>query len=126
MAHHIKSLHLYVKVAWVGKRLEQVISTMEKLVDSSKSKRSFVILTWTPSVFTVPGDKRFITVSFPPCETYALSTGCKYDLHRLVKVMWQPLVEAAKPIYDVSKIFILFIINLLEYNTKIQVKKMLF
>lgn len=99
VVHHIKSLHLFVKVVWVGKRLEQVIEIMEKLLVNSQ-KRSFVILTWTPSTLTVPGDKRFITVSFPPCETYAAETGCKYDLHRLVKVMWQPLIETAKPIHD--------------------------
>lgn len=99
---HIISLNLYVKVVWVGNRLERVVQTVEKFISKSETKRSYVILTWTPSTLTVPGDKRFITVSFPPCETYAVETGCKYDLHRLVKVMWQPLIETAKPVYDVS------------------------
>ncbi|XP_075213197.1 uncharacterized protein LOC142319607 isoform X2 [Lycorma delicatula] len=100
VVHHIKSLKLYVKVAWVGKRLEEVIFKMKKLMLSSKSERLFVFLARSPSIVTVPGDEQFKSIAFPPCESYGLITGCKYNLHRLVKVVWQQLLNAAKPIHD--------------------------
>ncbi|XP_071449502.1 uncharacterized protein [Hetaerina americana] len=41
-------------------------------------------------------------IAFPPCETFAtfMLTNCKYEMHRLIKVVWSGLKEGARIAYE--------------------------
>ncbi|XP_039299977.1 uncharacterized protein LOC111045716 isoform X1 [Nilaparvata lugens] len=65
-------------------------------------RRSFVFLHWTPSRLVVPEDDRYVSVAFPPCESLSSTAadGCKYDLNRLVKIIWSRLDKAGPYIHN--------------------------
>lgn len=99
VVEHISTLKLYVKVAWVGPHLRSIVRSFTKILtaDKENADRSLVLLSWTPGLIVKPLDPEYITVIFPPCELIGNSTGCKYDLHRLVKLAWSKFSVAAGP-----------------------------
>lgn len=100
---HISTLQLYVKVAWVGPHLRSIVLKFTKTL--AGSDRSLVLLSWTPGLIVKPSDPDYRTVMFPPCEIGS-DIGCKYDLHRLVKLAWSKFGVSAGPADEVSTIII--------------------
>lgn len=94
---HISTLQLYVKVAWVGPHLRSIVSSFTKMLSIYKD-RSLVLLSWIPGAIVKPVDPDYRTVIFPPCEQFVNNTGCKYDLHRLVKLAWSKFSLIAGPV----------------------------
>lgn len=72
---------------------------------SAMPDRALVFLSFTPSALVLPDDREFSTVVFPPCDEFGQDTGCKYDLHTLMKLYSTIFEKAATPAYEV---FIMF------------------
>ncbi|XP_046384645.1 uncharacterized protein LOC124154916 [Ischnura elegans] len=49
-----------------------------------------------------PRWREYDAVTFPPCEAYRslVTSNCKYEMHRLVKVVWSSLKEGARTAYE--------------------------
>ena len=102
---HIDQLKLYVKVAWVGPNLKNLVKMIEKeYVQNGKNEsdsgglgatNSLVILHWTPSS-VVPNEREFVSLEFPRCGSRGTEAGCKYESNRLVKLAWSRLESIAK------------------------------
>lgn len=97
---HIDEMKLYVKVAWVGPNLSNLIKTLTKEyvqrnVVAGVKKRSLIVLHWTPSNI-IPNEEKFIAIDFPRCGSRGLDSGCNYESNRLVKVLWSKLETIAK------------------------------
>ncbi|XP_069698476.1 uncharacterized protein [Periplaneta americana] len=99
---HILELQLYVQVVWVGPNLRWLTDTLTARYQREHRNQSLVLLCRVPSTVTVWGDPKFTSVAFPPCESLQSSrrTGCKYELQRLVKLVWARIEVGAKPAYE--------------------------
>jgi hypothetical protein len=104
VVQHILEMKLFVRVAWVGPNLKWLADTLTAFYLNEKANRSLVLLSYVPSTITMWGNSKFMSVAFPPCETLqsSRSVGCKYELHRLVKLVWSRLEVGAKPAYEVK------------------------
>ncbi|KAE8743927.1 NeuroparsinReceptor [Frankliniella occidentalis] len=100
--HHIEELQLFVEVIWVGPHLGNLTTEIAKRYKFKGVDKEIVLLGWSPSELTIPGDMLYSIVTFPPCEEMMSSkiVGCKYDLQRLLKLAWNKLKEAAPPAYE--------------------------
>ena len=107
VVQHILEMKLFVQVVWVGPNLNWLADTLTARYLNEKANRSLVLLSYMPSTITMWGNSKFMTVAFPPCETLqsSQSVGCKYELHRLVKLVWSQLEVGAKPAYEVKDNF---------------------
>lgn len=97
---HIERLKLLVKVVWVGPHLGELVKDMTTRL-SAMPDRALVFLSFTPSAIILPNDQEFSTVVFPPCGEFGQDTGCKYDLHTLMKLYSAVFEKAAAPAYKV-------------------------
>jgi hypothetical protein len=97
-------MKLFVKVVWVGPNLKWLTDALTAHYLNVKMNRSVVLLSRVPSTVTLWGRGKFVSVAFPPCETLQSSdiVGCKYELQRLVKLVWSQLEIGAKPAYEVK------------------------
>lgn len=104
VVQHILEMKLFVRVVWVGPNLKWLADTLTARYLNEKANRSLVLLSYMPSTTTMWGNSKFINVAFPPCETLqsSQSVGCKYELQRLVKLVWSQLEVGAKPAYEVK------------------------
>lgn len=107
MVQHILEMKLFVKVAWVGPNLKWLTDNLTACYLNEKANRSLVLLSRVPSTVMMWGSSQFVSVAFPPCETLqsSHSVGCKYELHRLVKLVWSKIEVGAKPAYEVKHSF---------------------
>lgn len=105
MVQHILEMKLFVKVVWVGPNLKWLTDALMAHYMNEKANRSLVLLSRVPSTVTMWGSSKFVSVVFPPCETLQSShiVGCKYELQRLVKLVWSELEIGAKPAYEVKR-----------------------
>lgn len=88
----IKKLKLFVKVAWVGKRLDNLISFLSQ----NNSRIVFFDYSISPLTF----DKEEMTeVLFPSCDTSGQPDGCIYHSARMLKLVWQNIKQGAKQAY---------------------------
>ncbi|XP_014212740.1 receptor-type guanylate cyclase gcy-3-like [Copidosoma floridanum] len=100
--NHIDHWKLYVKVAWVGPHLRQIVKSLTKeylLPNTSQPTKSLVILHWTPS-YIIPNQREFVNVDFPKCGSRGYSEGCEYELRRLEKFVWNELELTAKLAFE--------------------------
>lgn len=97
---HIERLKLLVQVVWVGPHLGALVKEMTTRF-SAVPDRALVFLSFTPSAIVLPNDQEFSTVVFPPCDEFGQDTGCKYDLHTLMKLYSTIFEKAAAPAYEV-------------------------
>lgn len=104
MVQHILEMKLFVKVVWVGPNLKWLTDSLTAHYLNEKANRSLVLLSHVPSTVIMWGSSKFVSVAFPPCETLqsSHSVGCKYELQRLVKLVWSQLEIGAKPAYEVK------------------------
>lgn len=91
---HIDRLKLYVKVAWVGPNLKQIVKSLTKEYlqlsqNSSPLDRSLVILHWTPSNI-ITNEREFVNVEFPRCGSRGTTEGCQYETSLLEKLYPPP------------------------------------
>lgn len=102
VVQHILEMKLFVRVVWVGPNLKWLADTLTACYLNEKANRSLVLLSYVPSTITMWGNSKFMNVAFPPCETLqsSQSVGCKYELQRLVKLVWSQLEVGAKPAYE--------------------------
>ncbi|XP_021935929.1 receptor-type guanylate cyclase gcy-4-like isoform X2 [Zootermopsis nevadensis] len=102
VVQHILEMKLFVKVVWVGPNLKWLTDALMAHYMNEKANRSLVLLSRVPSTVTMWGSSKFVSVVFPPCETLQSShiVGCKYELQRLVKLVWSELEIGAKPAYE--------------------------
>jgi len=108
VVQHILEMKLFVRVVWVGPNLKSLAEALIDRYQNEKANRSLVLLSYMPSIITMWGNREFINVAFPPCETLqsSQSVGCKYELQRLVKLVWSQLEVGAKPAYEVKDNFL--------------------
>lgn len=108
MVQHILEMKLFVRVVWVGPNLKWLPDTLTASYLNEKTNHSLVLLSHMPSPITMWDNSKFMNVAFPPCETLQTSqnVGCKYELHRLVKLVWSRLEVGAKPAYEVNQTLI--------------------
>jgi hypothetical protein len=108
VVQHILEMKLFVRVVWVGPNLKWLADTLTASYVDEKANRSLVLLSYVPSTITMWGNSKFMNVAFPPCETLqsSQSVGCKYELQRLVKLVWSQLEVGAKPAYEVKGNFL--------------------
>lgn len=97
---HIQKLRLLVRVVWVGPHLLDVVTNLTAQL--TNTSRSLVFLSFTPSELVLPNDTDFSSVTFPPCEEFASETGCKYDLHSLIKLYATMFERGASSAYEVG------------------------
>ncbi|XP_066143378.1 uncharacterized protein [Euwallacea fornicatus] len=98
---HIMENELYVKVLFLGKKLESMVHYVTNSVyNHTKNNKSLVILSWTPSD-VILYERNFVTVSFENCESlnFTQESGYKYEMHRLVKVAWDKVEKYASPLH---------------------------
>ncbi|PNF24218.1 hypothetical protein B7P43_G15826 [Cryptotermes secundus] len=102
VVQHILEMKLFVRVIWVGPNLKWLPDTLTASYLNEKTNHSLVLLSHMPSPITMWDNSKFMSVAFPPCETLQTSqnVGCKYELHRLVKLVWSRLEVGAKPAYE--------------------------
>ncbi|XP_016841856.1 uncharacterized protein LOC100115038 [Nasonia vitripennis] len=101
---HIDNWKLYVRVAWVGPNLKQIIKSLTKeylqlTQNSALADRSLVILHWTPSNI-IPNEREFVSVEFPRCGSRGTSMGCQYETSKLEKLVWNGLESIAKLAFE--------------------------
>jgi hypothetical protein len=101
---HIDHWKLYVRVAWVGPNLKQIIKSLTKeylqlTQNTSHIDKSVVILHWTPSNI-IPNEKEFVNVEFPGCGARGYNEGCKYETKKLEKLVWNGLQLIAKLAFE--------------------------
>ena len=101
---HIDHWKLYVRVAWVGPNLKQIIKSLTKeylqlTQNSSPVNRSLVILHWTPSNI-IPNEREFVNVEFPRCNSRGYAEGCQYETRKLKKLIWNGLEQIAKVAFE--------------------------
>jgi len=108
VVQHILEMKLFVRVVWVGPNLKWLADCLTTRYLNEKANRSLVLLSYMPSTITMWGNSKFMNVAFPPCETLqsSQSVGCKYELQRLVKLVWSQLEVGAKPAYEVKDNFL--------------------
>ncbi|KAG8222593.1 hypothetical protein J437_LFUL002585 [Ladona fulva] len=156
VVRQIEELGLYVRVAWVGPNLKELVENLTDIyvhgsgmnpstpfgqvsergaqqadadyLTIPDTAHSIAILTWTPGeiVYEIENDlnqlqggrnklnenkpsknkkasskREYVSIALPPCESVPsfIDVGCKYDLHRLVKVVWSGLKKGASMAY---------------------------
>lgn len=93
---HINHLNLYVKVAWLGRNLNDFVNTMKSSFNKRETQNSILILTWYPSEI-VTDVAKFLKVTFKLCDDVF---GCEYEIRRIVKISWEKLPHLASPIHQ--------------------------
>lgn len=105
MVDHVKTLGLYVKVAWLGDALRNVTQALlRKYGAQDGHRRSLVVLARSPGDATLVDGDAFVSVSFPPCDFFAhgAGVGCSYARRRLAKLAWTHLDVVGRQAYEVS------------------------
>ncbi|KAM7283533.1 atrial natriuretic peptide receptor 2-like [Ixodes scapularis] len=99
----IESLRLRVNVAWVGKRLEEYVTS------ALARNESIIFHNWKPNTLTTLSN--FVHIAFPQCEDRALqdfqdnpeNAKCEFEVNHMEKVVWSKLKDSVPDVYDIAQ-----------------------
>ncbi|CAH0557671.1 unnamed protein product [Brassicogethes aeneus] len=100
---NIDELKLHVKVVWLGDKLRDAIDFIN-LTHRDRRDQSMLILSWTPSDI-IEKQEDYVSVAFKHCELMKTQSGCKYELHRLVKFAWSKIQTFASDLDEALTVF---------------------
>ena len=97
----ITTNNLYVKIAFVGSNLEEVISFLNE--NTKKEGNSFVVLHYAPSILTIKHN--LTALLFPDCQDPLIfrpdiKPECLFTANRLAKVAWKPVQNRAPELFN--------------------------
>ena len=124
----ITTNNLYVKIAFVGSNLEEVISFLDE--NTRKEGNSFVVLHYAPSILTIKHN--LTALLFPDCQDPLIfrpdiKPECLFTANRLAKVAWKPVQNRAPELFNFIENFSFEYeeyMELLElYNHMVDMKK---
>uniref|UniRef100_V5IB68 Gamma-aminobutyric acid type B receptor subunit 2 n=2 Tax=Ixodes ricinus TaxID=34613 RepID=V5IB68_IXORI len=103
LTSEIESLKLRVNVAWVGKRLEEYVTT------ALARNESVVFYNWKPNTLTTSSN--VVHIAFPQCEDRALqdfqdnpdNAKCEFEVNHMEKVVWSKLKDSVPDVYDIAQ-----------------------
>ena len=101
MRELITSYNLYVRIAFVGDYLEEVVTFLNE--DTRKEGNSFVILHYFPPILTIKHN--LTAVLFQDCQDPLifrpdLEPECIFTAKRLAKVAWKPVQNRAPELFN--------------------------
>ncbi|XP_072396651.1 uncharacterized protein [Diabrotica undecimpunctata] len=125
LIEQVNEIGAFVKILWLGKGLKPTIRLLNEHFLQQRSQQSYMFFYWYPGELVID-EKQFITVKFKNNELYNFTNnmvnGYKYEMHRLVKMVWSKLEEDANPLFLGVRHFKLreedytFLLNLTENN----------
>ena len=96
----ITTNNLYVKIAFVGPNLEEVVAFLDE--STRLQGNSFVVLHYAPSILTIRHN--LTALLFPDCHDPLIlrpeiKPECLYTANRLAKVAWKPVQSRAQELF---------------------------
>ena len=97
----ITTNNLFVKIAFVGPNLDQVVSFLDD--NTRQEGNSFVVLHYAPSILTIRHN--LTALLFPDCHDPLIlrpeiKPECLYTANRLAKVAWKPVQSRAQELFN--------------------------
>lgn len=93
---------LYVNIMWLGKNLKYALRLLDEHYSHKGKQESYIFFHWYPGD-VVQDETNYITVKFKNNEFYNFTNnivnGYKYEMHRLVKIVWSQMENGANPLF---------------------------
>ncbi|XP_057666874.1 uncharacterized protein LOC130900347 [Diorhabda carinulata] len=102
LIHQVNEIRCLVKILWLGNNLKSAVRLLEEYYAKQSNQQSFMFFHWFPGDLVID-ETKFVTVKFKNNELYNftnnLVNGYKYEMHRLVKMVWSKLEVDANPLF---------------------------
>ncbi|CAG9862835.1 unnamed protein product [Phyllotreta striolata] len=102
LINQVDEMGVYVNILWLGKNLKTTLRRLNEYYANLGEQQSYFFFHWYPGD-VVTDESKFITVQFKNNEFYNFTNnmvnGYKYEMQRLVKMVWSKMEQGAHPLF---------------------------